>query len=586
MIAAAPNLNHLWARLLIEELVRNGVGMFCVSPGSRSTPLTWAVADHPAAQSTVHFDERGAAFFALGWARATGRPAALICTSGTAAANYFPAIIEASMDGVPLVVLTADRPPEDHRTGANQTIDQVNLYGDYPRYFAQVPVPSQEVAAPALLTLVDQACRHATGAHGGPVHLNCPFRQPLAPVETHTDFGAYLAPLERWLESKTPWTRYESSEPASAPSAECLEQLRQARRGLLVVGRLRTEEETVAARAIARKLGWPVVADVLSGLRLGAEGYPLVSHFDFLLLSDVARQRLDPDLILHIGAPLTSKRFLQYLDERSGPYVQVVPHHRGADPAHRATGRLECSVAALREAVAGGTSEEAAPWRMLVAKLNNAAETAIGESVPQWGEAMEIPVYQQISRLIPAGSGLFIGNSMPIRDMDAFARAEGAAVRVCGNRGASGIDGCLATAAGFAAAIDAPMTAIVGDLTCLHDLNSLALVARTTRPFALVVINNDGGGIFSMLPVAQFAEHFESHFGTPHGLTLAHAAALFGLRYAAAETVEDIGTFYNEATHVGPPMLIEVRTDRHFNAELHARVQNAVRWAVEEACTA
>lgn len=584
MTINAPNLNHLWTRLIVEELVRHGVTMFCVSPGSRSTPLTWAVADHPVAQSVVHFDERGAAFFALGWARATGRPAALVCTSGTAAANCYPAVVEASMDGVPLVVLTADRPPEAYHSGANQTIDQIKLYGDYPRFFAQAPTPSRDVPAPALLALIDQAVRHATGANAGPVHLNCPFREPLAPVEADNDFRDYLAPLARWQDTPGPWTRHVRAVTA-APDADTRQLLQQARRGLLVVGRLNAPDEVEAARRLARVLQWPVVADILSGLRLGADGYPLIGHADGVLASENGRRLLEPEVMLHLGGPLTSKRFLEFADAwRAGAYVLVAPHDRAWDPAHRATLRLESSIGALADALDGAAMAVDAAWRARVLAANAAAGNAIAAALPD--TLHEIGVARAVAAQIAGGSGLFTGNSMPIRDLDMYAAADGAPVRLCGNRGASGIDGGIATAAGVARGLNAPVTALLGDLACLHDLNSLALLRDVSRPVVLVVVNNDGGGIFSLLPVARHPAHFETHFGTPHGLGFEAAARMFGLHYAAPETPEAFAAAYRTATATPRTSIIEVHSERGANAALHAAVREAVVKAVDAACGA
>lgn len=573
----APNLNHAWARLLVEELRRAGVCHFCVSPGSRSTPLAHAVAAMAGDACTVHFDERGAAFHALGWARATGRPAALICTSGSAVANAWPAVVEAWASRVPLLLLTADRPPELLDCGANQAIDQRKIFGDYVRWAAELPCPDAAIAPGFVLTTADQAVYRATQSPAGPVHLNCQFREPLAPVADGVDLSAYCAPLATWAASDTPYTTYHAAgQQLDALTAQpFLTALRAAQNGVLVVGQLSTSADIDAARTLAYALGWPVCADVSSGLRLGEAGAPFVPYYDQLLLSEAFREAFRPDFVLHLGGPVTSKRLQEHLLACAPVQCLVADHPARQDPTHRLAHRFEIGVAAfcawLQSVMPDGApAPEAAAWSVQV-----------GRAMDQWLDTQsaltEMQVARVVSRLRPGGSTLFLGNSMPIRDMDCYGAADGAPGPVAANRGASGIDGNIACAAGHAAATGTVTTALLGDLATLHDLNALALLRTQTTPLVLIVINNDGGGIFHFLPVAAHEAHFERFFGTPHGMTFAAAAAQFGLHYAQPETAAALAEAYTEALGRATSTLIEVRTHRESNIRQHRALQAELR---------
>ncbi|MCC5862888.1 MAG: 2-succinyl-5-enolpyruvyl-6-hydroxy-3-cyclohexene-1-carboxylic-acid synthase [Gammaproteobacteria bacterium] len=582
MTAATAALNGRWAALVIEELVRLGVRHVCIAPGSRSTPLTLAAAGHPALACTVHFDERALAFHALGLARGSGRAVVVICTSGSAVANLYPAVVEAAMDGVPLVLLTADRPPELRDTGANQAIDQVGLFGGHARMSVDLPVPAEDYPAEALLTTLDQAlyrCRHPLP---GPVQINVPFREPLiAP-------GASPSPPSPtptlWPASDKPYTEYPPPRHALAPDA--LGALRAAldgiERGLLVIGRLRDDSERAAAERLAGWLGWPVCADITSGVRASRVPAPWLRHYDLLLGADPeALER--PDGILHLGGELVSKRLLGRMDAWRVPLVRVVDDPRRLDPAHRVRLRLQVSLAALAEALvpaaAGAPSAGARPpappagaasaWRdrLLAADADLAA--AVARALDGAGELDEPTVCRLVSRGLPEDAVLCLAASMPVRDMDMFAAADGACVPVYSNRGASGIDGTLATACGVAAGSGRRVVLVCGDLAFLHDLNALALLARQRPAVTVVLLNNDGGGIFSFLPVADIGEPFEAYFGTPHGLPLGDLARGFGLACHAPATRAAFREALAEALASGAPSVIEVRSDRAANLRRH-----------------
>jgi 2-succinyl-5-enolpyruvyl-6-hydroxy-3-cyclohexene-1-carboxylate synthase len=572
LIFDAPNNNRCWADLLVEECIRCGVDFFCLAPGARSTPLVTAVAAHPKARSLVHFDERGTAFAALGYARATGRPAAWITTSGTAVANGLPAVVEAALDGVPMLLLTADRPPELRHTGANQTIDQVRLFGEYVRWFFDLPAPDAALDPAMVLTTVDQAVYRAQGTPAGPVHLNLMFREPLAPDSDDAPRPALLARLHDWYARGTPWTRY--SAPVLAPPdaliASLCDELAGVQRGLVIAGRLETAAQGRTVAALAEALGWPLLPDIGSQVRPRDAGTG-VACYDALLATPAFAATYPPEAVLHVGGRFVSKRLLQYLERtRPSQYVVVQPNPYRYDPTHQVTHRVEADIVAFctrfRQALPERTGTAAA-WRGVWQRASQQVDALWQTQVDAAATLSEPQVARLVSRHLPDGHGLVLASSMPVRDMDLFVHPGLAAGKTATNRGASGIDGTVATAAGVARGLEAPVTLVLGDLALLHDLNALALLRD--QPVTVVVLNNNGGGIFSFLPIARHAEVFEPFFGTPHGLTFAAAASLFGLGYAAPSTPTAFVDAYRHATRSPTPTLLEVTTDRTANVALH-----------------
>lgn len=581
------NLNRFWADLIVDELVRSGVDMFCLAPGSRSTPLTMAVAAHPKARHVMHFDERGTAFCALGYGRARGRPAAWITTSGTAVANGLPAVVEAATDGVPLLLITADRPPELRDTGANQTIDQVKLFGAYVRWQFDLPVPTTEVDPAMVLTTVDQAVYRAQRTPRGPVHLNCMFREPLAPDPD--DPGNDGAPVPRRRDLR-PFTTYTPTRAAVDPDAieQLWASLRDVERGIVVAGRLDSFAQADAVRWLADVLGWPLLPDVTSQLRLGRAGYAetRVGYYDLILADEAFRDGVRPDAVLHVGGRSTSKRLMHFLQQvQPHPYVVVRDDPARLDPNHQVTLRVEADVISFCRHLAERVQAEAdrpppGAWRDVWKAASGAAGRHLDAFFAQQTTLSEPLVARCISRTIPEGHGLCLASSMPVRDMDMFALLDGAPAFVAANRGASGIDGTIATAAGLVLGLEGPVTLVVGDLALLYDLNSLALLRQLPAPLVVVAVNNHGGGIFSFLPVARHADVFEPFFGTPHDLDFASAAGLFGIDYARPQTPEALEEVYRAACRRATSTLIEVTTDRAENHALHVRLLDEVRAAL------
>jgi len=578
-----PRANRLWAHLIVEELLRCGVDFFCVAPGSRSTPLVEALATNEKASSLIHFDERGTAFAALGHARATRRPAAWITTSGTAVANGLPAVVEAATDGVPMILLTADRPPELRQTGANQTIDQPDIFGDYVRWRFDLPAPDPGIDPAMVLTTVDQAAYRAGRTPQGPVHLNLMFREPF--LSDTEDDGALSGPSS-WAQSGEPYTRYAAMKPAvdEMEIHNLWTTLRPVRRGLVVAGRLASRKQGEAVLRLADTLGWPLLPDVGSQVRLGADSKGLAAHYDALLAGDSFAQAHAPEAVVHVGGRALSKRLEQFLSRsRPDPYVVVRENPFRLDPAHCVTHSVEADILDFCAALARAATEDppatnaswTAGWREASAEVGRHLDGILS------GEPNEPLVARVVSQNVPQGHGLVVASSMPVRDLDTHAAADGAPVPVASNRGASGIDGTVATAAGFARGLGRPVTLLIGDLALLHDLNSLAMLRDIQ--VVVVVLNNDGGGIFSFLPVARHEEFFEPYFGTPQGVGFEPAAKMFGLDYERPATTAEFIEAYGSACARASSTLLEVKTDREQNVALHRRVLEEVAALVEKA---
>ncbi len=585
MIIHTENLNILWGSLIVDELIRNGIDYFLISPGSRSTPLTIAVARHPAAQHSIIYDERSAAFHALGYARGSGKPAVLICTSGTAIANYTPAVVEASMDYIPLIILAADRPPEKIQTGANQTIRQSRFFGEYVRWSFDLPCPTEEITPLLVLSTVDQAIHLSTTQPFGPVHLNCQFREPLVPAEKKIS-PAYLEKLKRWVKGKSPYTTYRKTEktPGEDDFTAFAELINHTRKGLLVLGRLNSPTEREAALHFSQQLGWPVFADILSGHRLGNKSPELISYFDLMLLSPRMVDHIRPQTIVHLGEQPASKRFLQYIDTiEPSNYVMVNDHSYRSDPMHRITWRIDCGLEQFFSCVTPRLHiKPEQEWLKIFRSIAGKIHKIIEEKLQAFVSLSEPDIARLVSRHIPAQHALFLANSLPIRDMDMFGDPHGQSIPIAANRGVSGIDGTIATAAGAARGWNRAVTLIMGDLAFLHDLNSLAFLNNLPLPVVVIVINNQGGGIFSFLPVASYESVFENFFGTPHEFTFENAAAMFKVDYYSPVTKDEFLKIYKTVTAAEKPALIEIRTDRRENYSIHNDLFQEIIYAMEK----
>ncbi|MGY4027657.1 2-succinyl-5-enolpyruvyl-6-hydroxy-3-cyclohexene-1-carboxylic-acid synthase [Aeromonas rivuli] len=554
--------NHVWSSLLLEELHRLGVRDLALAAGSRSAPLTMAAAAHPGFRRHLHFDERGLGFMALGLAKGSGRPVAIITTSGTAVANLWPAVAEAQLTGVPLILLTADRPPELIDNGANQAIDQQGIFARYPVYQQNLPSPSPTIPAAFVLSSVDQAlARQALTP--GPVHFNCMYPEPLYPGDEYLDVSEYLAPLGDWLQSDRPWSPWQTSD-TPCPAQQDWSEL-STKRGIIVAGRIEDPAQASVIAALSERLGWPLLADLQSQLHFDDRN---LGHHDLALQDDHFRAELArAEVLLQFGARLISKRLGQFI--KSHPwqdYWLIDPQPARLDPDYRLRRRLLCSPAAFMAAHPQPSAH--APWHRLH-DVQHASSQKIAAACDRFSE---LGVCHRLGSLIEGQ--LFVGNSMPARLMDMLGETGKGPCRVMTNRGASGIDGLIATAYGFAQTSPEPTTLLIGDLSALHDLNSLALLTKAQAPLVVIILNNDGGSIFRMLPVPR-GELLEHYYCLPHGLGFAQAAAMFGLGYHAPTTLAEFEHVYVTALENRPrengAILIEIKVpSREVAEDLHA----------------
>ena len=579
--------NSHWAALLVEELTRCGCRYFVISPGSRSTPLVVAAARHRAVTARVAMEERGAAFHAVGYGRAAGRPAVLVCTSGTALANYLPAVVEAAQDQVPLLVLSADRPPELQAAGANQTIAQRGIFGAYTRWSFELPVPAPRIDPRVVLTTVDQAVFRAAAAPAGPVHLNCPFPEPLEPEPAPAPLLAGAAG-ERWRSSGEPFTTYQGRDDSSVdgePVAALLSLIEGSRRGLLVAGGL-PRGSGGAVEALAAHLGWPLLGDFTSGAR-GTPGLQL------LLQSAAGRELLHPDCVLQFGFHVVAKQYPELVAAAAPRLAQVASSPERLDPTHSAALRVVADPRQVAHALRlRAPPRPASAYTQAVQAAGARAQAAVAE----WRRVrrgLDEPTVARLAAAAAAGPpacGVFAASSMPIRDLDTFATPLPAGVTAAANRGASGIDGAVASAAGFAAGLERPVIALLGDLSLVHDLPSLSQLREVAAGLILVVINNRGGGIFSLLPLAQvrepgFDQLFERYFATPHAVSFRDVAAAFSIHYLQPRTPAELQRHLALAVTraaAGAHTLLEVTTERAANAAVHAELRDLVDRAVRE----
>jgi 2-succinyl-5-enolpyruvyl-6-hydroxy-3-cyclohexene-1-carboxylate synthase len=488
--------------------------------------------------------------------------------------------VEASLDFIPMIILTADRPPEKIDTGANQTIRQAKMYGDYVRWFFDLPCPTAEIPPQMILTTIDHCVYKSLTQPSGPVHLNCQFREPLIPHKRKIPPN-YLRDLAFWSKHSQPYTN------CSLPAARSTEQTRQellkmirhTGKGLLVVGRLHSQEEKQAVRRFSQKLGWPVFTDILSGQRLGNGSNNLLPYFDLMLLAEHIYPKYQPETILHIGDQPASKRYLQFVD-RNPPchYISILPHSFRSDPTHRVNWRIETGIKEFcQQFSAVGSSKINRKWLEFLKKCSTSIGQFLNSQFNKNGKLSEPAIARLVSQHIPLGHSLFLASSLPIREMDMFADPEGNNVSISANRGVSGIDGTIASAVGYACGRQKPLTLLIGDLAFLHDLNSLSIVSTQKIPITIVLINNRGGGIFSFLPIAEFTEVFEPFFGTPHHYSFAEIAGQFELLYSLPSDLKDFKEIYQKSVKLRKSSLIEIETNRDENVQFHSQLYDQIR---------
>jgi 2-succinyl-5-enolpyruvyl-6-hydroxy-3-cyclohexene-1-carboxylate synthase len=579
------------ARALVAQLATSGVRHAVICPGSRSTPIAVSLASHPDIQSWVLVDERAAAYFALGMARQLTAPLVILSTSGTAAANFLPAVVEARLSRIPLIVLTADRPPELRDWGAAQTIDQIHLFGSHVKWFVDMPVPDGNVAlARHARATAARAVQTARSDPAGPIHLNFPFREPLLPAD--------LGPTRELWPDLVPSRPNESSAgtersqfvPVTTAVDELASQIVREPRGIIVCGPGEVAGLADSATSLSAASGYPILADPLSGVRFGSHDRTgVVDAYDPFLRDQETAEELQPEIVIRVGALPTSKPLQQFLLARTDRVHMVIDAGGPRDPSHLATsymlGDAAAMLATLAERVTAFGNPANRGWLDAWKAVDRSAAIAIECALMREEAPFEGRAAAEIAALLPDGATLVVGNSMPIRDVDAFVRGDQRRLRIVGNRGANGIDGVISSALGAAAVAAGPVVLLVGDLSFLHDLNGLLAASKFNLNATVVVLNNDGGGIFSFLPQAKQldATTFEALFGTPTGLDVAAAARLFGASHARPG---DWGAFRRDlcrAVDGDGLSFIELITDRDRNVTQHRAVWAAVAEALHQA---
>lgn len=585
------NRNIIWAEAFVDQLVRLGVGYACISPGSRSTPLALACANHKLLQSYVHIDERSGGFFALGIAKNIRKPVVLVCTSGTAAAEFGPAIIEAYQQNVPLIVCTADRPPELLECGANQTINQENIYANHIRWYfnAGLPEPTPERLR-HIRIIARRAVKEASGLEKGPVHINFPFRKPFEP-NSFTDtvdardleqvmngFADEIAPIEVSV----------------TPTVESLYDLVSAvhsfERGLIIVGPGDfTEAFSEQISEMASLLSYPVLADGASQLRFGQHDKDMIfTHYDAYLKVASFAESHKPEIILQFGGTISSKGLELFLNDQNAFKVHINAGGKWLDPSNYLRSVVQSDPLTfcrlmnkeLRKDRPKRTSRD---WPEDFRTAEKKSELIRRDMIDCTDSLFEGKVLRAVLNEIPDGSHVMISNSMPIRDLDYFVSSMHKDIRIHTNRGASGIDGINSTALGIAATVNTPVYLITGDLAFYHDLNGLIASNKYSIPLNVILINNNGGGIFELLPISDYREIFNDYFLTPHNLNFESLVTGYGGIYRNVRSWDELKAALHESAHNGGKLHVhEIRTDARASTDMRKEYWKKV----EEALTA
>ncbi|WP_318401356.1 2-succinyl-5-enolpyruvyl-6-hydroxy-3-cyclohexene-1-carboxylic-acid synthase [Photobacterium leiognathi] len=539
-------LNSCWAELMLEELVRQGVEHVCIAPGSRSTPLTLAAAKQPKLTIHTHFDERGLGFLALGLAKASQSPVVVIVTSGTAVANLLPAVAESGLTKEKLVLLTSDRPAELLECGANQAIRQHGIFSHHVTAFYDLPTPTLDITPSWLLGVVDEMM-HQQALRGGAVHFNCHYPEPL--YGDAVDFSAYLAPIKQWQQTDKPYCQHQQAVCSDVIINTVDWQRLCAKKGVIVAGKL-LPTELAQVETLATQLGWPLLVDPQAG------GSSELAGFDGWLQNESCSALLSQaEVLLQFGARIVSKRLLQFIGAHAWQdYWLIDPQQGRLDPHNHSGLRIQANVGKWSHAALSlGSASEQSDW---ASALIPAAKSYRDLVAPHCDSLSEVSLAASLAHWLLPDTELFLGNSMIVRLIDMFGQLPTTAVFT--NRGASGIDGLIATAAGVQRARQTPIVMLLGDTSFLYDLNSLALLKQTAQPMVVIVTNNDGGGIFDMLPVPE--QQKDDFYRMPHGITFAHAAAMFELGYVCPATLADAKEAVMKAQQLNQTTLIEIQT--------------------------
>ena len=584
------NRNFVFSEAFVDELARSGVQHACISPGSRSTPLVMSLAQESRIKTWIHLDERSAAYFALGIARALGKTVVILTTSGTAAANLFPAIVEAHYSHAPVLVLTADRPPEQWEWGANQTIDQTRMYGSHAKW--SVNIPSPEVTPDLLRYARAMACRAVSTTiqpPAGAVHINFPFREPLVPEHVPSDLPERGLPQseDAWegRKQERAYTQIQIGRSSlnREQAAQITAKLQKLRRGIIICGPQNDPVLPSQLTTLASQLGFPTLADPLSQMRCGTHDRRLIIDcYETFLNSEKLVTALEPEVILRFGATPTSKALLNYLKHHHRAYQIVIQETDWPDPLHLTTNMVQANPSqVVTDLTTGVLMTPDKDWVERWLTVAATTRASITQQLANVNEMFEGKIFAELASLFPSRGVLFAGNSMPVRYLDSFYPSTSQQIRFLANRGASGIDGVVSTALGASAVLQAPTFLVLGDLSFYHDMNGLFAAKQYQLKATIIVANNNGGGIFSFLPQREYPQTFEKYFGTPHDLTFEPAARQYGLTYYKITSWHDFRTHIAKSIDSSRTTILEVPGDRERNVEFHRGISSAAVEAAE-----
>lgn len=573
------NLNMLWASILVETLERLGLRTAIICPGSRSTPLTVAFAAQRGIEAIPILDERSAAFFALGQGKKSGLPTALVCTSGTAGANFYPAVIEAAESRVPLMVLTTDRPPELRQTHAGQTIDQVKLYGNHPTWQTELSLPDVDRLA-YLRQAIAYGWERTLSPIAGPVHVNIPFRDPLAPIlQLDLDIREEEFDLDRFFGFLNPRSPSVSSIEISPEAVQTWCNTLRSSRGIIVAGVAQPQHPEAYVEAIAhlaKTLNFPVLAEGLSPVRNYAHLNPhLISTYDLILRNPEIAQELSADVVIQIGDFPTSKELRQWLKECNPRQWIIDPTYQNLDPLHNQAQFWRCSIEQLSRFLPEPLSE-ANPYLERWCSLEHWGRSHLDRALETIDPLLEPKAPWLLSQILPAQTPIFISNSMPVRDVEWFWTPNRLKLYPYFNRGANGIDGILSTALGIAHRHQQPSILLTGDLALLHDTNGFLIRRYFQGHLTIILINNNGGGIFEHLPIAEYNPPFEEFFATPQSIDFAQLCQTYAIEHHLVETWEQFRHHVCKLPDRGI-RLLEIQCDRHLDSQWRKQIFNKLR---------
>ncbi len=550
-LSQASSYNELLVNILIEELFRHKIDTYFVSPGSRSTPLTSSIAYNEKLTKYIHTDERTAAFTVLGYARATGKPGVLICTSGSAGANYFPAVCEASADSIPMIIITADRPPELHGVLANQTCNQQYMFGQLVRSFMNIEPPDKKMLLSDLLHDISSLFQKSLTNRSGPVHINCMFREPLVFKKTKKDYSKFTTDIQHWIDSDKPMTKMKSNRTNISFDTKFNTSIPT----ILIAGALKTKKEAKAVVNFAEKFNLPIFPDIRSGMRLSNSSKNLITYYDQLLTTKL----LDIDSayqVIHIGGNIVSKRLMQFIEKAKVSNYLVL--HNSSD-AYNAHHKMTESHSGSIEKLLKKLSLHIKPFHTVFLKSVITSNKMVSKKISSFNyKFSEISIARQLTQSIKKNSFVYSGNSLSVRLLDMFGDVSGNNTQVIANRGLSGIDGTIASAIGYANGLNKSGTLLLGDLAFQHDIGSLALVKKSNQALVIVLLNNNGGKIFSSLPIAKDKNIFEEFFGTPLGMTYKYTAKQYDIPYYFISSTRQFHEIYIKAQAINQTVLIEV----------------------------